>query len=86
MKPRLKLFTTGFLQVLLVAVNTYQIANKKYVGAVFVSFGISYLWTNNVKKIAFGNMMDRLAYASGAAIGTVVGIFAAKLIYEIILK
>jgi hypothetical protein len=76
------LFTTGFTQVLLVAINTWQIVHEKWVGMMIVGFLISFLWTWNVKKAAFGNMTDRLTYAGGAALGTVCGVVAMKLMYH----
>jgi hypothetical protein len=81
-KQRRNLFCTGFLQVLLVAINTYQISHGKYIGSIIVGFGISWVWTSNVKRIAFGNNVDRFIYASGAAIGTAAGFLTTKIIYE----
>jgi hypothetical protein len=81
-QQRRALFLTGFLQVLLVAVNTYQIAHNHYVGAVIVGFGISWCWTANVKRVAFGNKTDRFIYAAGAAVGTISGLLLTKIVYE----
>lgn len=78
---RTLLFTTGFVQVLLVALNTWQIANDHLVGAVIVGFLISLTWTFNVKRIAFGTHADRFIYAGGAALGTLSGLLLAKAIY-----
>ena len=36
-------------------------------------FLISIIWTFNVKKIAFSALGDRVAYAAGAATGTLIG-------------
>lgn len=74
-KLHMELFFTGFLQVFLVAVNTWQISHEEYVGATIVAFFISFIWTYNVKKIAFGSMSDRVVYSVGAATGTVCGLF-----------
>lgn len=82
MSDRAKLFGTGFLQVLLVAVNTWQIAHARWFGCAVVGFLISYVWTWNVKKIAFGTHADRVIYASGAAVGTLSGLALATLFYE----
>lgn len=81
-KDRLKLFSAGFIQVVLVAINTYQIAHEKYVGATIVGFGISLFWSYNVKKVAFGTFTDRIIYASGAAFGSLTGLIISKLIYQ----
>jgi hypothetical protein len=82
MKDKLKLFLTGFLQVVLVAVNTWQISHCKYAGAFVVGFGISLFWSYNVKKIAFGTLSDRLLYASGAAVGSLTGLLISQIIYK----
>ena len=76
------LFLTGVMQVTLVAINSYQIPHKKWVGALTVGFLISMIWTWNVKKIAFGDWFDRVAYASGAATGTGLGMLASFWWYE----
>jgi multidrug transporter EmrE-like cation transporter len=72
------------LHVLLVAVNTYQLAHKKWVGCFIVGFAISFIWTFNVKKIAIGRMQERIAYAMGAAIGTLMGLGLSIYVYEIL--
>lgn len=72
---------SGWIQVILVAINTWQIPNEKYIGAVIVSFFISFVWTFNVKKIAFGTMIDRIVYSCGAMVGVISGMLIVKLIY-----
>ena len=75
--PRLKLAATGFLQVVFVAANTVFIG-KHHLPAIFATgFAISWLWTSNVKKVAFGGNWDRFAYTAGAAVGSVLGTIAA---------
>lgn len=76
-KEYLSLFATGLLQVALVSLNTYLTAHQHLLSATLVGFGISFVWTFNVKKVAFGNMWYRIAYALGAAVGTLVGILTA---------
>jgi hypothetical protein len=73
MKGRIALFLTGFLQVTLVAMNTWFISHKQVVPMVVTGFGISFVWTLNVKKVAFGDWWDRVIYASGAMTGTLTG-------------
>lgn len=82
MYPRTMLFITGFSQVCLVGINTWQISHQKWVGCMVVGFFISLLWSFNVKKIAFGTHTDRCVYAVGAALGTLAGLAAATLFYE----
>ena len=69
-----KLFFSGFVQVSLVALNTYLISRVWYVGVFVASFGISFVWSWNVKKVAFGSTMERIVYALGAACGAVCGL------------
>ena len=75
------LFVTAWLQVFLVAMNTWQIANGKWVGALIVGFGISLAWTFNIKRIAIGSWPERLVYSFGAMLGTASGLGLAHLIY-----
>ncbi len=75
----IQLITTGFLQVFFVAINTWLITKQQYVGVIIVSFLISFIWSFNVKKVAFGTMKDRLVYSLGAALGGLTGLFIGQL-------
>lgn len=70
----MKLFTTGFLQVFFVALNTWLITQQNYVGVLIVGFIISFIWSFNIKKVAFGTMKDRIVYSLGASLGGVCGL------------
>lgn len=72
-QSKMKLFLTGFAQVLFVAGNTVFIAEHDLIPNFITGFMISLIWTYNVKKIAFGSNGDRFAYAFGAAVGSVTG-------------
>lgn len=74
MKRDIPLFITGFIQVFFVSVNIYFLANELYLGVLTVSFTISFIWTFNVKRVAFGHLTDRIAYAGGAALGSITGL------------
>lgn len=76
----MNLFTTGFLQVFFVALNTWLITQRNFVGVLIVSFLISFIWSFNVKKVAFGSMRDRIVYSIGASIGGLTGLFIGGLI------
>lgn len=75
------LFFTAWLQVFLVALNTWQVANGRWIGALVVGFGISLTWSFNVRRVAFSGWRDRIVYSTGAALGTVTGIGMAHVIY-----
>jgi Na+(H+)/acetate symporter ActP len=68
--------------VVLVSVNTYQIAHKHYFGVFLVGTAISIVWAWNVKRIVFGTWPDRLIYALGAGIGSLSGLLISAIIYE----
>lgn len=74
----MKLFITAFIQVALVSMNVVFISKGYIIPMVLTGFGISFTWTFNVKKIAFGNNIDRIIYAFGAASGTLAGYFLAN--------
>jgi hypothetical protein len=78
----MRLFTTGFLQVFFVACSTYFISHENYIGTFIVGFAISWLWSSNVKKISFGGTTERVLYASGAAVGSLVGLLASVHVFS----
>jgi hypothetical protein len=67
----------GFLQVFFVSINAYCIAHGIVVWLIASSFCISYLWSHNVKKVAFGGESDRVLYALGACVGCLCGYYVA---------
>lgn len=78
-RNRLELFFTGLLQICLVTANTYLIARSVYWAIFLIGFLISFIWSWNVKKIAFGCIWDRLVYSLGAAVGGVIGLYLIKI-------
>lgn len=83
-RQRLQLAWTGFLQVIFVSANTIYITQRAWVMLVITSFCISFLWSGNVKRIAFGDMLDRVVYASGAALGCATGVLIAASLTKIL--
>ena len=77
-QARLKLFLTAFLQICLVSVNTIFLAKHRPELVFLAAFGISYIWTLNVKRAAFGSELDKVIYALGAACGSLFGMYAAE--------
>ena len=77
-KDRCSLAFTGFLQVIFVSMNTIFITSGAWIALIITSFCISFLWSGNVRRIAFGDMLDRIVYATGAAVGCGVGVVLAR--------
>tara|TARA_R110000772_G_scaffold72125_1_gene157550 strand:- start:63 stop:299 length:237 start_codon:yes stop_codon:yes gene_type:complete len=71
----------AYTQVMLVVINTWQVANQKFVGAIIVGFLISLVWTFNIKRVAFGDWTTRLIYCAGASLGTASGLIITHFIY-----
>ena len=81
----MRLFTTGFIQVFFVSINTWLISRSVYLGVFLCGFTISFIWSWNVKKIAFGKLNDRLLYSMGAAAGSLGGlVFSEQIINKLI--
>lgn len=78
----MKLFLTAYLQVLLVSANTFFISKTFWIGIAICGYGISYLWTINVKKIAISSHKDRFLYSFGAMLGGLSGVFISNLILK----
>ena len=82
MRDERKLFTTGFVQVFFVAINTYFLSKEFFLGVFVCAFMISLIWSWNVKKVAFGTLTDRIMYALGAAFGSMFGLLVSTLILK----
>ena len=62
----INLFFRGWLQVFLVSAQTYFITKQYWPGVAIGGFGISFIWTLNVRSMAFGGWAERLIYSTGA--------------------
>ena len=78
MKTYLTIFFAGFVQVFLVSANTYFISRTAYAGIAVCGFGISYVWTINVRKVAISNRKTQVIYSTGAMLGGLLGVIMAK--------
>jgi hypothetical protein len=76
-----KIFFTSFLQIGLVAINTYLITQLIWIGIFIVSFLISYLWAINVSKISVSTKQAKTVYALGAGCGAVSGLLILTLFF-----
>lgn len=79
----MKLFTTGFIQVFFVAINTYFLSKEFYIGVFICGTIISLIWSWNVKRVAFGSLRDRLFYSFGAGFGSIAGLLVSMLFFKL---
>ena len=79
----MKLFTTGFVQVFFVAINTYFLSKEFYIGVFICGTIISLIWSWNVKRVAFGSLRDRLFYSFGAGFGSIAGLLVSILFFKL---
>lgn len=77
LRTKITIAITAFLQIGLVAVNTYLIAQKAYIAVFLVAVSIGVLWATNIKKVAFGTWVDIAVYALASGLGAVTGLFIA---------
>ena len=80
MKKHLIIFITGYAQVFLVSANTYFISRTTWLGIAVCGFGISYLWTINVRRVTIGSRTEQVIYSTGAMLGGLTGVLIARLI------
>ena len=74
------IFITGFAQVFLVSANIYFISRTNWLGIAVCGFGVSFLWTFNVRKVVLGKRAEQMVYSIGAMAGGLAGVMAAKFI------
>lgn len=79
-----KLFLMSFLQVFLVACNTWQISKGHTIGAGIVGYMITFVWCFNVRSVSVSDLKEKIVYSFGAGVGTICGMTFSKYIYEII--
>lgn len=84
MKEKIKLFSTALLQVSCVSMGTVFISKGMIIPMLITGFLISFIWTLNVKKAAFGDYLDRITYATGAMFGTGAGYYLSKLTIKLL--
>ena len=83
-KSSIQLFATGLLQVFFVAINTVFLSKSLYLGVGLAAFMISMVWSYNVKKVVFGTTVDRVAYATGASAGSLLGLLTSEYLSTLI--
>ena len=63
----IKIFTFAYIQILLIATNTINVANGKLVEAMVTSLLIGAAWCVGVTGVARGDMKEKIAYCIGGS-------------------
>jgi hypothetical protein len=80
---RKKVFLTGFLQVFFISINTYFISRGLYIGVGICAFLIAIIWSFNVSAVSYDRKAMMIYYASGSALGSLLGLLISKEIVEL---
>lgn len=75
-----QLFTTAFLQVFLVSINTIFLSRTYYPGVAVAGFFITYIWVGNVKKVNVATRAERIIYSTGAMLGGLTGMMTVQIV------
>ena len=70
----IRTFAMSFFQVGLVAVNTKLIQTNHLSGIFVTSCIVSLVWTMNVNKMTGASLKQKLSYALGAGVGSMVAV------------
>ena len=84
--PRVNIFITAVIQVALVNSNIVFVSNHLLWPTLINAFFVALVWTFNVSKIAFGNIYDKVIYATGSVFGTGIGWLISHYLSSLILK
>ena len=76
---RFKVFLTAYIQVCLIAIQTVFLARNALVGVAVAGFAISFVWTFNVRNVAFSGTTEKFIYSAGASMGGVSGLLITRL-------
>ena len=77
----MKILLYSYLQLLLISMNTINVANGRVLASIVFSFLIGLAWTMGVNGVAGGGTKEKLFYAAGGSLGTGTGVLLSTLLY-----
>ena len=80
----IKVFIVAYIQILLIATNTINVANGKLVPAMITSLLIGVAWCVGVTGVAHGKLKEKIAYCIGGSLGCGSGIVVGDLLGTIL--
>jgi len=80
----IKVFIVAYIQILLIATNTINVANGKLVPAMITSLLIGVAWCVGVTGVAHGKLKEKIAYCIGGSLGCGSGIVVGDLLGTVI--
>jgi len=79
----LKIFIFAYIQILLIATNTINVASGKLLEAMITSLLIGVAWCIGVTGVANGELKEKIAYCVGGALGCGSGIIVSDIISKL---
>ena len=70
----MKILLYSYLQLLLLSMNTYNIASGRLWYSIIFSFLIGIVWCYNVTGVANGTIKEKLQYSIGCSLGCGTGV------------
>ena len=80
----IKVFIVAYIQILLIAVNTINVAYGKLVPAMITSLLIGVAWCVGVTGVAHGKLKEKIAYCIGGSLGCGSGIIFSNFLGTVI--
>ncbi len=73
-----KIFIFAYIQILLIATNTINVANGKLLAAMITSLLIGIAWCIGVTGVAHGTVKEKMSYCVGGSLGCGSGILVSN--------
>ena len=70
----MKILLYSYLQLLLLSMNTYNIATGRVLYSIIFSFLIGIVWCYSVTGVAKGSLKEKLQYSIGCSLGCGTGV------------
>lgn len=77
----MKILLYSYLQLLLLSMNTYNIATGKIWYSIIFSFLIGIVWCYNVTGVANGTIKEKLQYSFGCSLGCGSGVILSNMFF-----
>jgi hypothetical protein len=78
----MKILLYSYLQLLLISMNTINVANGRVLASIVFSFLIGIAWCVGVKGVANGSLKEKLQYCTGCCLGCGSGVIISNTFFS----